>query len=129
MAKYEHLPIYQKTYNFLIFSENIVKNFSRYHKYTNGTDLRNTARKAVKIIIRTNNSKIKTPLLEELRVTLEELKFIIRVCKEVKAFHNFKSFETAINQVTDVSRQAEGWLKHVRKLENGQNPSSEHRYR
>jgi len=125
MAHYEHLPIYRSSFNFLIYCETIVKNFSRYHKYTHGSDLRDTARKVVKLIIRANNLRIKDPALEELRITLEEVKLIIRICKEVKAFQNFKSFETAVNQVTEISRQTEGWLKHVRRTENGQNPVSD----
>lgn len=121
MAKYEHLPIYREAFKFLIFCEQTVRNFSRYHKYTHGSDLRNAAREAVKLIIRANNSRPKGPVLEDLRITLEEIKLIIRICKEVKAFHNFKSFETAINQVTNISRQAEGWLKHETGRKNGRN--------
>ena len=125
MAQYEHLPIYRESFKFLIYCESIVKNFSKYHKYSHGADLRDTARQAVKLVIRANNSQLKTPVLEELRITLEEIKLIIRICKEVKAFNNFKSFETAINQVTNMCRQAEGWLKHVRKQENGRNPGAD----
>ena len=117
MAQYEHLPIYKSAFNFLIFCENTVRNFSRYHKYTHGSDLRNTARLVVKLIIKANNSKIKSPVLEELRINIEELKLILRICKELKAFNNFKSFENAINQVADISRQSEGWLKSMRKKE------------
>lgn len=125
MAQYEHLPIYRQAYKFLIYCENIVKNFSRYHKYTHGSDLRDTARSVVKLIIRANSSRDKEPSLEELRITLEEAKLIIRICKEVKAFQNFNSFETAINQVTDISRQTEGWLKAIRRQNSGQNPFSD----
>ncbi len=62
----------------------------------------------VKLIIRANNSRKKEPVIKELRITIEEVKLIIRICKEVKVFNNFKSFETAINQVTEVSGQTEG---------------------
>jgi hypothetical protein len=68
MAQYEHLPIYRDAFNFLIYCETIVKNFSRYHKYTHGSDLRNAARNVIKLIIRANNSVQKTPVLEELRI-------------------------------------------------------------
>jgi len=34
MAQYEHLPIYREAFKFLIYCEEIVRNFSRYHKYT-----------------------------------------------------------------------------------------------
>ena len=46
MAQYEHLPIYREAFKFLIYCEEIVRNFSRYHKYTHGSDLRNAARAA-----------------------------------------------------------------------------------
>ena len=69
MAKYEHLPIYHEAFKFLIYCETIVKNFSRYHKYTHGSDLRDTARRVLKLIIRANNSLEKSPVLEELRIT------------------------------------------------------------
>jgi hypothetical protein len=125
MAHYEHLPIYRSAFDFLIYCEGIVRHFARYHKYTHGSDLRNTARAVVKLIIRANNLEEKEPVLEELRVTIEELKVIIRVLKEVKAFNNFHSFETAINQVTEISRQAEGWLKGARRRRQGRNPCAE----
>ncbi len=40
MAQYEHLPIYKKAYDFALYYEKIVRGFSRYHKYTLGTELR-----------------------------------------------------------------------------------------
>jgi hypothetical protein len=44
MARYEHLPIYLEAYDLTVHIEKIVRNFSRYHKYTLGTDLRNKTR-------------------------------------------------------------------------------------
>lgn len=40
MAYYEHLPIYRESFQFLLYCELIVKNFSKYHKYSHGADLR-----------------------------------------------------------------------------------------
>jgi hypothetical protein len=34
MARYEHLPIYKKAMNLTVYFEKIVRNFSRYNKYT-----------------------------------------------------------------------------------------------
>ncbi len=39
MAIYEHLPIYKKAYDFALYCEKVVRNFSRYHKYTLGSEL------------------------------------------------------------------------------------------
>lgn len=55
MAQYEHLPIYKKAMDLTVYIENIVRNFSKYHKYTLGTDLRNLSRTVVRLIIRANS--------------------------------------------------------------------------
>ena len=65
------------------------------------------------LIVRANNTHDKAPILEELRIKLEELKVVIRICKEVKAFPNFNSFETSIRQVINIAKQNEGWVRSV----------------
>jgi len=54
-----------------IYLEKIVRNFSRYHKYTLGSELREKSREVVGVIIRANSKGEKLPLLLELRETLE----------------------------------------------------------
>ena len=115
MARYEHLPIYKKAFDLNIYFEKIVRGFSRYHKYTLGTELRDNARQIVELIIRANSTVDRVKILIELREKLEKLKLIIRLCKEVKAFNNFKSFNVAINHVIDISRQNEGWISSLTK--------------
>jgi hypothetical protein len=113
MAKYEHLPIYKASFDLLLYFEQIVKNFSRYNKYTHGSSLRNTAREMIILIIRANSAKDKVNVLEDLRIKIEELKIQIRICKEIKAFHNFNSFETSIKQVIAIAKQNEGWIRSL----------------
>ena len=55
MARYEHLPIYRDALNLALHFEKIVANFSRYHKYTLGTEMRKASRQAVKMVIHANN--------------------------------------------------------------------------
>ena len=40
MAQTEHLPIYKRSYDLCLSLEQVVRSFSRYHKYTLGADLR-----------------------------------------------------------------------------------------
>jgi hypothetical protein len=115
MACYEHLPIYKKALDLTIYFEKIVRNFSRYHKYTLGSELREKSREIVELIIKANSTKDRLPMLLELRGRLEGLKVLIRICKEVKAFYNFNSFAYSSNLVIDLSRQKEGWIKGQRK--------------
>ncbi|MBV6506264.1 MAG: hypothetical protein ILNGONEN_01837 [Syntrophorhabdaceae bacterium] len=114
MAQYEHLPIYKKAFDLTIYFEKIVRNFSRYHKYQTGAELRRQAREVLRQIVRANNAAEKTPQLEKLRELLEDLKITLRIAKEEKAFANFDSYHYSVNQVVDLCRQNEGWLKSAK---------------
>ena len=114
MAQFEHLPIYKKAYDLALYFENIVRNFSRYHKYTVGTELRQLSREVLRLIRRANNSFNKAPILEQLRERLEDLKLTIRLCKDLKSFSNFNSYQYSVNEVVNLCKQNEGWLKSVR---------------
>jgi hypothetical protein len=105
------LLIYKTAFDLVKYFDGIVKNFSRYNKYTYGSELRNLSREILRRIIRANSAAEKVPHLLELRLKLEELKVIIRLCREMKVFPNFNSFQYCMNQVVSLSRQNEGWLK------------------
>jgi len=114
MAHTEHLPIYKTAYDLCLYLGQIVRNFSRHHKYTLGADLRDTSRRALKLVVRANARREKVPVLLELREELEELKVLLRLGQDVKAFANFQAFEHAIGQVVKIAKQNEGWLKSQR---------------
>ncbi len=42
---------------------------------------------------------------------IEELKILIRIAKEIKAFRSLRSFEFATKKTIEVAKQCEGWLK------------------
>ena len=57
MAQYEHLPIYRKAFDMTIYIEDIARGFSKYHKYTLGTDLRNLSMEVLRLIVRANSER------------------------------------------------------------------------
>ncbi len=97
-----------------VYFEQIVRHFARYHKYTIGSELRTLSRQAVLLIIKANNARDKAPHLEQLLEKLEEMKILIRIAKEVKAFNSFHSFEVSVRHLDSVTRQCVGWLKSQR---------------
>ena len=114
MARYEHLPIYRDALNLAVHFEKIVAGFSRNHKYTLGTEMRNASRQAVKLVIHANNQPDKLLALQELREHLEELLLLIRLWKEVQAFKSFNAYSQVVELTAKVCRQNEGWLKSLR---------------
>jgi four helix bundle protein len=111
MSFHENLPIYKKALDLAIYIETIARDFSRYHKYTVGTDLRNSSRKILLLIARANYAKDKQARLLEVRENIEEVKTLIRISKELKVFRSFKSFEYITRLTVDVAKQCEGWLR------------------
>ena len=49
-----------------------------------------------------------------MREEVEELKILLRLCHDAKAFASFNAFEHASTLVTDIAKQNEGWLKSQR---------------
>jgi len=113
MARYDSLPIYKKAFDLALYFEKIVKNFSRYNKYTIGTDLRNKSREICVCIAKANSLTNKKDVLQSLVVLVEELKMMVRLCKETKAFYNFNSYMYSSELIVDLSKQANGWSNSV----------------
>jgi hypothetical protein len=63
MARYEHLPIYKQAMAIAVHFEKLVAGFSRYHKYTLGTELRQQSRAIVSLVIKANSQTDKAPFL------------------------------------------------------------------
>jgi len=110
MAQTEHLPIYKASYDLCLYLEQVVRGFSRYHKYTLGADLRDGARRVLKLLVRANARRDKVPILLEVREEVEQLKVVLRLSQDVKAFANFGAFEHAIEQVVAIAvSSSAGW--------------------
>jgi len=83
MARYEHLPIYKQAMDIAIHLEKVVAGFSRYHKYTLGSDLRQKSREIVMLIVKANNARQqRKAVLIQLRNALDELLLLVRLANE-----------------------------------------------
>ena len=111
VARYEHLPIYKQALDVAVHFERVVAGFSRYHRYTLGTELRNQSRAVLARVVKANGARDKRPHLLALREALDELLISVRIAKEAQAFKSFQAFQYAIEQVVSVCRQNEGWLR------------------
>lgn len=122
MARYEHLPIFRAAFDLAVHMEKIVRNFSRYHKYTIGTELRNHSQKILTQVIAANNSIQRRPLLLALREELEQFKVLSRLCHESGGFANTKSYLFVAEQIVDIAKQNEGWLRQASAVQDGTKP-------
>ena len=111
MSFYEELKVYKKALDLAKYFDEIVCHFAKRHKYTIGAKLNNLACDILLLIAKANTKQERKTCLVEVLDKLEALKITIHLCKEIKAFHNFNSFEFATKSVIEISKQCEGWLK------------------
>jgi len=64
----------------------VLAGFSRYHKYTLGSELRNKSRDIVSLIVKANAAQDKHPQLVQVREALDELLILVRIAKEAKGY-------------------------------------------
>lgn len=76
--------------------EQVVAGFSRYHKYSLGTELRQASRAVIRLIIRANAARERLPELLQLRDDLEAVLVLLRLAKEVKAFKSFQAYHPSL---------------------------------
>lgn len=91
MAQTDHLPIYKAAYDLCLYLEEVVRNFARYHKYSIGQDLRDGARRVLRLIVRANARREKARVLLQIREEVEELKVLMRLSQDAKAFASFNA--------------------------------------
>jgi hypothetical protein len=103
LARYEYLPIYKAALDVAVVFEKLVAGFSRYHKYTLGTELRNGSRRVVEQVIRANGARERLPELLVLRGDLDSLLLTMRLAMGVRAFKGCKAYACMAGQVASVS--------------------------
>jgi len=119
MARYEHLPIYKAALDMTVHFEGLVAGFSRYHKHTLRTELRESSRGVLQQVLRANNAATRGQRAVELLVLrdrIDALLLAMRVAKVVNAFKSFAGYLHAVERVGTVARQNEGWFRHTRGL-------------
>ena len=65
--------------------EKTVRNMGRSDKYGIGTELRKRSLAILSYVVRTNSSYNKREVLEEIRITIEELKQLLLITIKIKA--------------------------------------------
>ena len=65
--------MYKSAYDLCLYIERLVRSFSRYHKYSLGKDLWDSAREVLKLIVRANGRRNKAPVDKLLPIVRREL--------------------------------------------------------
>ncbi len=111
MARYEHLPVYKATYDLNLYFFRLSQNFPKDFKYGLGMEVRSLLTELLDLIIITNSTKNKCPVIEKAILTLERLKFKARLLHDLKVMR-LKSYEFFFVSLTDLSKQLGKWYDY-----------------
>ena len=112
-SHYERLPLYKAAMDLMVRLDCVVRGFSRYHKYSIGSQLRDESLLLVGLVMQANVKENRIRKLSELCEHVERMKMLCNAAKEVQAWKSFKQFMQIMEQVVSIARQAEGWRKSL----------------
>ena len=113
MARYEHLPIYRKTYLLIKEIYQITQQFPKTYKYSLGEEIQNKTWRLLDLIIEINSLKEKHPKINELTLEFDKLKLRIRFAFEIKLIPE-KRFINLQKQIAEIGNMISGWFKWSR---------------
>jgi hypothetical protein len=114
MRYLQHLPLWRDANALLLAIEQAVRHFPRYHKYTLGTDLRRQAMGICRLVVRAYHDKARqAQQVQRLILAIDDLKVLVQLGKELRAFQRFDEFETIVRLAVSVGRQSGGWYRRL----------------
>lgn len=111
MARYSHLPIFQKAYDLTLVIYRATAKFNREYKYTLGAKLKETIIEFLDWVIRANSEKNKTPALKEADMRLERLRIYVRLGYDLEVV-GIRKYEILCRQMDELGKMLGGWMKN-----------------
>jgi hypothetical protein len=110
-----HLPpIVKAAERLQVAIEHAVARFTRSFRYTFGTDLRKLALKVTVLAHRAwREVEDRARLVERLSRKVDELKLLLQLGSQLRAFTSFGQFEVLSRQAVDLGKQVGGWLRQL----------------
>ncbi|MFH0901541.1 MAG: diversity-generating retroelement protein Avd [Pseudomonadota bacterium] len=104
------LPVIIKTYDLLVKLVPWVAKFPRSHRFVLGERIENNLYDIFDNLIAARYSREPEPILRQVNVDLEKLRFRIRLANDIQAM-SVKQYEQASAALLEVGRMVGGWLR------------------
>jgi hypothetical protein len=110
----EKTSLWRDSTRCVVLIEEAVRTFPKYHKYALGADLRRQAITVCRLVLRAYSDRdTRRQHVERLVVAVDDLKLLVQLAKEVKAFKSFSQFQLIAELSVGVGRQSGAWLKRL----------------
>ncbi len=102
-------------YDFLLYTLPQIAKFPKNHRYTLGQKIEELAFSVLGLLISANfNQDNKLENLQQANVQLQEIRILVRLCKDLKLIAVDK-YENISKMVIEIGKQVGGWIKLLQK--------------
>ena len=113
MATYDNLPVYKESYDLLILTFCVVKNFDKQYKYTIWDKIKSEIVDLITSIYRANSSfETRLQNIKKSREQIEVLKLYFRLSRDLKII-KLSYFADLSFKTESLSKQLYSWEKSV----------------
>ena len=110
MKKAEELTIITKMYDLILWSCNHTSRFPRNHRFVLGERIERNLYSLLETLIQAKYTKNRQRLLEQANLTLEILRFQMRLAKDLQCL-KVESYGFAAKSIDEIGRLVGGWLR------------------
>jgi hypothetical protein len=103
-------PVIQKMYDLIKWLIPQIAKLPRSHKFTLGDRITNLALDTLDLLVQAVYTRRKLELLKQANLNLERLRYMIRLCYDLKLF-SLKGYEYVSREINEVGKQVGGWIK------------------
>lgn len=114
MARYEHLNVYKKSYDFNLYFFKLSKGFTKDYKYGMAQEIKEQALRLTDQIILANNSGDKLHDLSTAEHCLAMIKIRVRMLYDLKIIKT-TNYEFISRSLIDITNQISAWKKWCEK--------------
>jgi 23S rRNA-intervening sequence protein len=110
MARNQELVVITKTYDLILWSCHHTGKFPRNHRFVLGERIERNLYDLLETLIRAKYTRQRQPLLEQANLTLELLRFQMRLAKDLQCL-KVESYGFAARAIDEMGKLVGGWLK------------------
>lgn len=103
-----------KLYDYILWVIPRIDKFPRNRKFTLGDRIENLVLDILSVLIKAAYSKDKSGLLADANLKLEQLRYLMRLAKDLNVI-NLKSYEFSAKSINGIGVSVGGWLKYTKK--------------
>ena len=102
-----------KLYDYLLWIVPKLDKFPRSQKFVFGDRIETQALDILDLLIEAAYSRSKTAILRSANLKLEQLRYLVRLAKDLKLL-SLKSYEFSARAIDGIGTSIGGWLRHAR---------------